>query len=372
MPLGSYDSAAFTTAAGVAVAATADVEVRRESDGALASIFSDRAGATPIAQPGFQADATGRFIFYAAGIADGYQVKVTKGAETHTARYQATGTAREYDASTYGASVMNAADAAAARVLLDTVNPRWHIGGLTYANNATDATNDIDIAVGKCRDSTDAVNLAIASALVKRLDASWVTGTNQGGLSSSLTIGNNDYYIHVIRVAGVDDIGFDTSPTAANLIADHSATYYRLVGWFKRVGGTIVAFKTYEIEGGGLELLWTVPTLDVNLVETLGMSERTDAVKVPLNFSVLAHLNAVIYAGAPDAEAWVYCPDQTSGAPTPSSAPLANLSSVSTSQTQSQLYIRTSATGTIAARASVAGVDFYGVVTVGFQWARRN
>ena len=118
MPLGSYDSAAFTTATGVAVAATADVEVRRESDGALADIKSDRAGATPIVQPGFQADANGRFIFFAAGISGGYHVKVTKGAETHTARYQATGTARELDADPFWAAVWAAATAAAARLAL--------------------------------------------------------------------------------------------------------------------------------------------------------------------------------------------------------------------------------------------------------------
>jgi len=116
VPLGSYDSAAFTTAAGVAVAATADVEVRRESDGALASIFSDRAGSSAITQPGFQADSEGRFIFFAAGIADGYQVKVTKGAETHTARYQATGTARELDADPFWAAVLAAATRVAARL----------------------------------------------------------------------------------------------------------------------------------------------------------------------------------------------------------------------------------------------------------------
>lgn len=118
MPLGSYTSAAFTTATGVAVAANADVEVRRESDGALASIFSDRAGSSAITQPGFQADAEGRFVFYAAGLSGGYQVKSTKGAETYTARYQATGTVRELDADPFWATVLAAATAAAARLAL--------------------------------------------------------------------------------------------------------------------------------------------------------------------------------------------------------------------------------------------------------------
>jgi len=118
LPLGVYNSAAFTTASGVAVAPNADVEVRRESDSGLASIYSDRAGASPITQPGFQADSLGRFDFYAAGISGGYQVKVTKGAETQTVRYQAVGTAKEFDADPFWAAVWAAATAAAARLAL--------------------------------------------------------------------------------------------------------------------------------------------------------------------------------------------------------------------------------------------------------------
>jgi hypothetical protein len=34
--------------------------------------------------------------------------------------------------------------------------PRNHIDGFTLSNNATDANNDIDIAVGECADSTNA------------------------------------------------------------------------------------------------------------------------------------------------------------------------------------------------------------------------
>src|SRR3990167_1953787 len=51
--------------------------------------------------------------------------------------------------------------------------PAGHIYGLTLSNNGTDPTNDIDIATGKARDSTDAVDISLASALTKQLDAAW-------------------------------------------------------------------------------------------------------------------------------------------------------------------------------------------------------
>jgi hypothetical protein len=96
MSLAIYSSAAFSNASGLAVAAGAAVEVRRESDAALAAIFEDRAGATQITQPGFAADASGRFTFFAAGN-ETYRVTVDDGTESFTLRYQACGNAAERD-----------------------------------------------------------------------------------------------------------------------------------------------------------------------------------------------------------------------------------------------------------------------------------
>lgn len=107
MSLAGYNSAAFTTSSGIAVAAGAAIEVRRESDGALATIYSDEAGTTGIAQPGFVADSNGRFTFYAAGIASGYSVKVTSGADTYTLHNVAIGTAGQRDVSSFFAGLFN-------------------------------------------------------------------------------------------------------------------------------------------------------------------------------------------------------------------------------------------------------------------------
>lgn len=101
MTLAVYNSAAFTSATGLAIGANATVEVRRESDNGLAAIFSDAAGASPITNPSAFADSSGRFSFYAAGLAGGYKVQVTKGAETYTLRRVAIGTAAELDVSAF-------------------------------------------------------------------------------------------------------------------------------------------------------------------------------------------------------------------------------------------------------------------------------
>lgn len=247
--------------------------------------------------------------------------------------------------------------------------PRLAIQGLTYANNASDATNDIDIAVGGAMDATSARMMVLASALTKRLDAVWAVGTNQGGLDTG-SVSDTDYYIWLINRSDTDvtDVLFSTSATSPTMPTNYN--YKRLIGWFKRASSTIVAFKIYETAGGGLDMRWTAPTLDIS--STLSTSRRTDAVKVPLNFSVLATIRVSLVDSSDNILALVCCPDETDAAPSATAAPLANLNSHSGAGAteQKELRIRTSATGTIAARAAAA-LDTYAVSTVGFEWSRR-
>jgi hypothetical protein len=246
------------------------------------------------------------------------------------------------------------------------------IYGLTYANNGSDATNDLDIATGGAMDVTGAYWMTLGSALTKQSDAAWAVGNNAGALDTG-AVGNSDYYIWLIARSdtGVVDVLYSLSSTAPTMPTNYD--FKRLIGWFKRVGGTIVAFHTYETEGGGLEMNWDSPTLDINLANTLTTARRTDAVKVPLNFSVIANLNVSVYDATTVFAAWIYCPDQTDLAPSSTAAPLASTAGMTSAiQTQSVLQVRTSATGTIAARANLATVDLYAVATVGFKWARRN
>jgi hypothetical protein len=251
--------------------------------------------------------------------------------------------------------------------------PRLAIQGLTYANNGTDATNDIDIAVGGAMDSTSARMMVLAAALTKRLDAVWAVGTNQGGLDTG-SASDTDYYIWLINRSDTDvtDVLFSTSATSPTMPTNYN--YKRPIGWCKRVSGAIVAFKTYELSGGGLHFLWASPTIDVDLATTLTTSRRTDAIKVPVGFPVHATINVGIQNSTTPTYTLVYCPDQADlapGATTSPTAPLQNVPYLTSSNNYAiQLRVWTDSTGKIAARAS-ATVAQYAVVTVGFEWARR-
>lgn len=257
-----------------------------------------------------------------------------------------------------------------ANVLITQARSFKEIYGMTYQNAAGDVVNDLDIASGGASDSTG-VKWIVTAALTKRLDAAWAVGSGNGGLDTG-AIANSDYYIWAIirSDTGVTDYLFSLSSTAPTMPASYD--YKRLIGWFKRVGGAIVLFKTYETEGGGLEFLWSVPTLDINLANTLTTSRRADAVKVPLNFSVIALLNVVITDVSAGGTEWIYCPDQTDAAPSQTVAPLANIIHTNSFPAAVMLRVRTSAAGLIAARSTQATVDNYAVSTMGFLWARRN
>jgi hypothetical protein len=263
----------------------------------------------------------------------------------------------------------SASDSMARNVFPTMPNLTGYIFGNTYSNNVTDPTNDIDIAAGGCTDSTGAQYM-VGTALTKQSDATWAVGTNAGGLDTG-AVGNSDYYIWRIKRGdtGVVDVLFSLSSTAPTMPANY--IYKRLIGWIRRTGGTIVALHTYETDGGGIDVSWDVPTLDVSLANTLTTARRTDALKVPLNLSTIADINAYADDGAGGVIVWICCPDQTDAAPSASVAPLATLYG-GASDVMSNIKVRTSATGTVASRANVATVNTYKIVTLGFSWSRRT
>lgn len=244
------------------------------------------------------------------------------------------------------------------------------ISGWTYSRDAGDTSNDIAIAAGSGADSTGAAWLS-GAAMVKRLDAAWAAGTGNGGLDTG-AVGNNSYYIWAILKdsdLSVDYL-FSLSATAPTMPSGY--TYKRLIGWFTRSGGVNVAFTTYELAGGGLEYRWGAYVLDADLSNTLTTSRRTDAVRVPLDFSTEAILHVVGSDNSASFVAIICCPDDPDVAPTSTTAPLPNIIVNAVSEPdEKEIRVRTGATGLVASRASLATVDIYRISTIGFQWSRR-
>jgi hypothetical protein len=119
--------------------------------------------------------------------------------------------------------------------------PRSYLSGLALANSVADVVNDIDVAVGVCRDSTDSADIKLVSSITKQLDAAWAAGTNQGGLDTG-AIANTTYHVFLIRRSdtGNVDVLFSASATAPTLPANY--THFRRIGSIVRLSGAIKGF----------------------------------------------------------------------------------------------------------------------------------
>lgn len=150
---------------------------------------------------------------------------------------------------------------------LPVVLPRGYIDGCTVSNG-TDATNDIDITAGVCRDSTNTVNLTVPAIAGKQLDANWAAGGSAGMRNSAVGIANGTYHIWAVRTAASEtaDIYAHTSTAAATVLTalqaesgGSSYVYARHIFSIVRTSGAILPFHQY----GELVMLDT-PVLDVN------------------------------------------------------------------------------------------------------------
>lgn len=245
-----------------------------------------------------------------------------------------------------------------------------YLQGFTYQPNGSDVANDVDVAAGVALDSTG-VYVLRGAALTKRLDAVWAVGTNAGMLDTG-AVGNNDYFLWVIGRSdtGVVDYLASLSSSAPTMPANYD--FKRLIGWVKRSAGANVAWKTYELAGGGLEFHWTASILDVYLTGTLTTTRRLDALSVPNGLSVAAMINVLLNDGASALYALIQCPDEADAAPNSSAAPGTNARIYNVGQVGiAELDVRTNTSRQIAARASSSTFNTYQVVTRGFKWSRR-
>jgi len=115
---------------------------------------------------------------------------------------------------------------------------------IVIANNTTDANNDIDFAAGVFQFS-DGSGQAVVAALIKRLDASWVAGTNQGGLDTGTKANSTYYYCYAIYnpTTSVTDFLFSASPTSPTLPSGFTKSF-RIKGAFVKTNssGNIIPF----------------------------------------------------------------------------------------------------------------------------------
>lgn len=249
--------------------------------------------------------------------------------------------------------------------------PTGHLYGLTLSNNVSDATNDIDIAAGTARDGSDSYNMILASALTKRLDASWAVGSGNGGLDTG-SIANTTYHVWLIKRSdtGVVDALFSTSASSPTMPTNYDIK--RRIGSIVRTGAAIKAFRQI-----GDFFQWTVTVVDVDATNP-GTGSVTRTLTVPTGITVQAHIAVGAYNATNNFGAYVGPLTETAAAvPTSTTAALVTpgfdvvTSSAVTRWATTVKTVMTNTSGQVFSRQDVSGAsDRLSIVTRGYEDTR--
>ena len=224
------------------------------------------------------------------------------------------------------------------------------IFGLTISNG-TDATNDINVAVGQCIDDTEIETLRLTTALSgKQLDAAWAVGANAGMLDTG-AIANTTYHIFIIKRVdtGVTDILASTSATAPTMPTSY--TLQRRIGSIIRESAALVAFT----QDGDYFRRASILTISVT---NPGTSAVTRTMDVPAGINVFVIFGTrITNSGTSEL---VYFSDlaATDEAPSSTATPLSSIAHANSGEVAvGQYQIRTNTSRGIRSRAATGDAN---------------
>jgi hypothetical protein len=126
----------------------------------------------------------------------------------------------------------------------DYASPR--MDGFIVSNNVADAVNDIDISPGQCNDSTRTSLIKLTTALTKRLDATWSSGTNGGLLQSGQTkAANKTYKIYVISSTDGSLVDIMATSHDITIVPPTGYTKYRYIYSIRTIAAGSIQLFTH-------------------------------------------------------------------------------------------------------------------------------
>lgn len=263
----------------------------------------------------------------------------------------------------------NSTTLAATTAFVDTeIVPTENDIAVLIPSNAADADHDITISTGKARDSAGAKTLALSSAITKQIDATWVVGSDMGGLFSGTVAADTTYHFFIIEQDsdGLIDAGFDTSLTAANIPTGYTA-FRRVFSILTDSSSNILAFDAFETEGG-LYIDLDSKIADINTA-ALGTTVTNLTMTVPQDIQVLVHFSAHIVQSAVGQVLIFTSSHQADQAVTTANADMST--AAVSSRSVADFFRITDTSGRIRYRSSVSAVTSFDVQTIGWIDYRR-
>lgn len=201
--------------------------------------------------------------------------------------------------------------------------PEWAdlniIAGINYVQNLigkldTDTDHDINfyspntnyqshVLVRDASYNVRIISKAGTAEITKRIDATWAAGNDAGGLDDNDTLASGQCLYGFMLCKSTDDsvdFGFTDDVTGASLLTDAAV----VAAGFDEISAVpihylppldassnIIGHKTYEIEGGGVEVIYNVPIRDVNDTTSNSTSAQLATLTAPANSKVLINFN---------------------------------------------------------------------------------
>jgi hypothetical protein len=199
-----------------------------------------------------------------------------------------------------------------------TQGPSYIRKRIILSVGSVDPANDIDTTAGNFTFSGGDGSANIG-AFTKQLDATWAQGTNQGGRAAGVSYSVFTWY-HYFALSNSDgsvvDLGFDTSVTAANLLADAAViaaglTKYRRVGSIVTdITPAIIAF--FQIG----KYFHFADTFSVwNIAPTLSTVGALLTIAAPLGIETIVQLVVAAGQNVSQAQIIITSPDQNNIVP---------------------------------------------------------
>jgi hypothetical protein len=169
-----------------------------------------------------------------------------------------------------------------AKNIYNTPSLFGRIDGFHTANTTTDSAHDISIGIGYCEGSLEVSRgnmYFLTTGLIKRIDAAWAVGTNQGGMATGAVANHTEYNLILLSsdtTATELDVMFDVSATGAN--APSGWTAVRRLGSVFTDGSANI--HAYFQEGDEFEYLDPIAQIS-DTTGTLGTFQTSAALKVP-------------------------------------------------------------------------------------------
>jgi len=197
--------------------------------------------------------------------------------------------------------------------------PIRQLTGFLCEQDSGDTEHDVKFNVGSARGENNLANMTLASAMIKRTDASWAEGTGNGGFPTGITLAVSTWYhcFVISKPDGTTDAGFDSDIDATNLLADATGytDYKRVWSIYTDTSGNITDSYMTVLPGGLRETHFKELIIDVNDTLVASTAKTVTLTRVPPDVKTYATFNLSWTNTNSAALLYIYSSDQDDQVP---------------------------------------------------------